>query len=159
MILIGALGAIRYADLVNLTASSALLVPGDGVWLDVSGEEEGIWNGSAGVSGLCAPCAIHRWMLTLANLTPSNFIEVAGPQETHLCVVVPKHLPVLTADTPLFPHISSEAPLRWEKLDLAGIRDIVTDRFARVNLMVRDANGARDELLIGRLLNEFVPAI
>lgn len=159
IILIGALGAMRYADLANLTASSALLVPGDGVWLDLSGEEEGIWIGSVGVSGLCAPCAIHRWMLTLASPTPSDHFEVAWPEDIHLCVAVPKHLPVLTADTPLFPQISSEAPLCREKLDLAGIRDIVTDRFARENLVVSDAYGARDELLIGRVLNEFVPAI
>jgi len=159
IILIGALGAIRYADLANLTAVSALLVPGDGVWLDLSGEEEGIWIGSVGVSGLCAPCAIHRWMLTLANQTPSNFSELAGPEDMHLCVEVLKHLPVLTADTPLFPQVSSEAPLHREKLDLADIRDIVTDRFARVNVVVSDVYGARDELLIGRVLNEFVPAI
>jgi hypothetical protein len=159
IILIGALGAMRYADLATLTASSALLVPGDGVWLDLSAEEEGTWIGSVGVRGLCAPCAIRRWMLTLASPTPPNYVEVAWPEDIHLCVVAPKYLPMLTADTPLFPHITNEAPLRREKLDLAGIRDIVTDRFARVNLVASDAKGARDELLIGRVLNEFVPAI
>lgn len=141
------------------SAKSFLVVPGDGVWLDPSGEEESIWLGSVEVSWLCAPCAIRRLMLTLASPMPPNRIEGAWPEDIHLCIVASKHLPMPVADTPLFPHMSDEPPSCWGKLDLANIREIVTDRFARVNLVVSEVNGARDELLIGRVLNELVPAV
>lgn len=155
MVLAGAVGAMSYVDLAQLTLGSVHIIPGDGVWLTLGGDEA-IWLGSVDVPGLCAPCAILRWLCVFEGASPRTSEERrASANDEHLCGLLPAVAAMLPAEAPLFSRLSGDLCLGVGSLNVEDVRRIVLARFLTAGVDVADAYGVRDELMIARLLNEF----